>query len=250
MLKSLALTISFLTCLPVNPGNVDGADLRRALGLFPFAGLVIGSIVAASVWLGMYCLVPDSVLAVLITILLAYLTRGLHLDGVADLADGFGGSLDVSRRLEIMKDSATGSFGVVALVGVLALKAVCFNQLFAYGYTSLVVIVMAIVAARFWMVVMAFHATYARKEGTGHFIIGQVSGPQILIASLFLAPLYLAPLPCLAVLVVSALPPIFLRIRAVKLIGGLTGDVLGATVEWSESFGLLGGLLYLGTVFV
>ncbi len=249
MLKSIVLAISFLTCLPVNTGPVVGADLRRALGFFPFAGLVLGIIVTGWVWLGMYIMVPGSVLAVLATILLAYLTRGLHLDGVADLADGFGGSFDGSRRLEIMKDSATGSFGVVALCAVLALKAVCFNQLFSYGYTSLVVIVMAIVAARFWMVVLAYRATYARDAGTGHFIIGQVRGTQIFMGALFLVPLYLAPLPCLAVLVVSGLPPLFLRIRATQLIGGLTGHVLGAAVEWSEAFGLLGGLLYLGMVF-
>ena len=222
--------------------------MRRAVSFFPFAGLVIGVFVAVCAWLGMYCRVPALVLAVLVTTLLAYLTRGLHLDGVADLADGFGGSLDPARRLEIMKDSATGSFGVVALVAVLGLKATCFAQLFHYGFVSLFVIIMACVSARFWMVVMAVGASYPRTSGTGHFIIGNVNVIQVLTAVLFLFPLYFAVIPCLVVLITSALPPLFLRIRAGQLIGGVTGDVLGAAVEWSEAFGLLGGILYLSTI--
>jgi adenosylcobinamide-GDP ribazoletransferase len=250
MIKSIAIAISFLTCLPINPGKVEASDMRRAIGFLPLSGLVIGGITAAFIWGGMMLYLPFSILAVLATLLLAYLTRGLHLDGVADLADGFGGSLDSARRLEIMKDSATGSFGVVALIGLLGLKTVCLYQLFDFGLMSLVIVVMASVSARFWMLVMAFGAVYPRDTGTGHFIIGQVRGIHILLAVLFLCPIYFAPLPCLAVLCLGALPPFILRLRANKLIGGVTGDVLGASVEWGETFGLLGGLLYLGTVYV
>lgn len=245
MFKSIAISISFLTCLPINPGHVDASDMRRAVSFFPFAGLVLGLLITICAWAGMYYHLPTSVLAVLMTTLLAYLTRGLHLDGVADLADGFGGSLEPGRRLEIMKDSATGSFGVIALFAVLGLKVTCFAQLFEYGFISLLLILMACISARFWMVVIAVGATYPRQSGTGHFIIGNVNLVQVLTAALFLFPLYFAVMPCLVVLVSSAIPPLFLRIRAGQLIGGVTGDVLGASVEWSEAFGLLAGLVYL-----
>ncbi len=248
MFNSIAIALSFLTCLPIDPGVVATADMRRAAAFFPFAGLVLGVIVACFGWVGLLLGVPDLVLAVMVTGLLAWLTRGLHLDGVADLADGFGGSLEPSRRLEIMKDSATGSFGVAALIVLLFLKTAALFHLFKYGLASLPILVMAPVSARFWMVVTAFRATYPRKAGTGHFIIGHVTISQLLVASFFILPFSMAPLSCLAVCGVSALPALFLRLRAGKLIGGVTGDVLGGVIEWSEAFGFLGGLLYLGMI--
>jgi adenosylcobinamide-GDP ribazoletransferase len=244
--KSIGLALSFLTCLPVNPGAVDSADLRRAVTFFPFAGLVLGLIITGFSWAALTLHAPPLVLAVAVTGLLAWLTRGLHLDGVADLADGFGGSLEPGRRLEIMKDSSTGAFGVVALVVLLLLKTATLFHLFDYGLSCLPILLMAPISARFWMIVTAARATYPRDTGTGHFIIGQVTFPQLLLSSLFLAPLCLAVLPCLAVIVCSCLPAFFLRLRANKLLGGVTGDVLGGVTEWSEACGLLGGLLCLG----
>jgi adenosylcobinamide-GDP ribazoletransferase len=145
-----------------------------------------------------------------------------------------------------MKDSATGSFGVVALVVVLLLKTAALFHLFGYGLAGLPVIFMAPVAARFWMLVTATGATYPRAGGTGHFLIGQVTFLQIVLALCFLTPVFISFFPCLAVIAASCLPALFLRLRAGKLIGGVTGDVLGGVIEWGEGFGLLGGLLYLG----
>jgi cobalamin synthase len=99
-------------------------------------------------------------MAALVTGLLAWLTRGLHLDGVADLADGFGGSFEPARRLAIMKDSSTGAFGVVALVVLLLVKTASLFHLFDYGVDSLPILLMAPIAARFWMLVTATGATF------------------------------------------------------------------------------------------
>lgn len=250
MFKSIAIAISFLTCLPINPGKVDETDMLRAVSWFPLAGVVLGGLVASLVWAGMWLGLPSLVLAVWATGFLAWLTRGLHLDGVADLADGFGGSLEPLRRLEIMKDSATGAFGVVALILLLLFKVACFYYLFDCGLPGLVVVLMVPVVARYWMVVTAAGASYPRDCGTGHFIIGQVSGGQVLLGLVFVLPFLAFGLQSVAVLVCAGIPACFLRLRANKLLGGVTGDVLGAVTEWSEAFGLLGGLLYLGSVLV
>jgi adenosylcobinamide-GDP ribazoletransferase len=248
LIKSIAITISFLTCLPIHPGTVASADMRKAIGYFPFAGLVIGLLIAGFAWAAFILGVPPLVMAALVTGLLAWLTRGLHLDGVADLADGFGGSFEPARRLAIMKDSSTGAFGVVALVVLLLVKTASLFHLFDYGVDSLPILLMAPIAARFWMLVTATGATYPRDSGTGHCIIGQVTVVHLFLAALFLAPLYFAVLPCLAVIGAGGIPAVFLRLRANTLIGGVTGDVLGGVTEWSESFGFLGGLLCLGVI--
>ncbi len=248
MFKSIGIALSFLTCLPVDPGKVDLADMRRAVGFFPFAGVVLGGIIAGVFWVGVVFGMPNMVLAVVVSGLLAWLTRGLHLDGVADLADGFGGSLEPQRRLEIMKDSATGSFGVAALIVLFLLKVAGLFHLGEYGLMSLPVLFMTPVASRFWMVVVAYGASYPREAGTGHFVIGQVHLSQIGLAALFLSPFIMAPFICLVVISFAVLPALVLRFRANKLIGGVTGDVLGGVVEWGEAFGFLGGLLYLGMI--
>ncbi len=238
MLKPLRVAISFLTILPLGAGEVRLDDMERSVVFFPAAGLVIGAVLASVAWLGLSLGVDSSALAVILVASSAWLSRGLHLDGVADLCDGFGGSFETQRRLEIMKDSHIGAFGVVALIMVLLLKVAGLQALLG-GPGDLLVVVMVPATARFAMLIAAFKARYPRQAGTGHFVVGKVTLFRLLAAGFFLAPLALLGWSGLGLLLACLVPPLLLRIKAQKALGGVTGDVLGAAIEWSEAAGWL-----------
>ncbi|MCD6388443.1 MAG: adenosylcobinamide-GDP ribazoletransferase, partial [Desulfobulbaceae bacterium] len=122
MFVEIRTALAFLTLLPVGPKEISSLSLVRCAAFFPLAGWLIGLMLIFVTLLLLAAGLDALPVAVLLVGLEAWLTRGLHLDGVADLLDGSGGSFDRSRRLAIMKDSAIGAFGVVGLVVTLGLK--------------------------------------------------------------------------------------------------------------------------------
>jgi adenosylcobinamide-GDP ribazoletransferase len=245
MLKPLRIALSFLTILPFGAGEVRPEDMARSVVFFPAAGLVIGALLALVAWLGQLLDLGNLALAVVLVGCSAWLSRGLHLDGVADLCDGLGGSFEASRRLEIMKDSHIGAFGVVGLIMVLLLKVASLEQLFASS-DNLLVVAMVPVVARFAMLVTAFKASYPRQAGTGHFVVGRVSLPKLLGAAFFLTPLVVLGWQGLGLLLACLLPSLWLRMTVHRTLGGVTGDVLGAAIEWSEAAGWLAAAAIAG----
>ncbi len=245
MLKPLRLSLAFLTILPVNPGEVEDHDMASSVVFFPAAGLVIGALLAALSWFGLALGLNSLALAVVVVGGSAWLSRGLHLDGVADLCDGLGGSFESGRRLDIMKDSHIGAFGVVALVMVLLVKTAGLHALVG-APENLLLVGMVPATARFAMLVAAFKACYPRQTGTGHFVVGRVSLPRLCGAAIFLVPLMFLGWPGLGLLVACLLPVLWLRVAAQKAFGGVTGDVLGAVIEWSEAAGWLAAATCVG----
>src|SRR5580700_9282413 len=123
MIRQLAVAIAFLTRLPMPSRLVfDAQDVGRSMRWFPLIGLMIGGFFVAA--LQLFNLVfPPLVTAFLIAAIDALLTGALHLDGLADTADGFGGGRTREDVLRIMRDHAIGTYGAVALVLVIAVKA-------------------------------------------------------------------------------------------------------------------------------
>ncbi|MFN5713624.1 MAG: adenosylcobinamide-GDP ribazoletransferase, partial [Bradyrhizobium sp.] len=122
-LDDLRIAIAFLTRLPMpHPDGARPESFARAQRLFPLVGAGIGAAV------GLFCLllrsigVPDLAAAALTLGGAALLTGALHEDGLADVADGFGGGRDVAAKLEIMRDSRLGTYGALALVVSFASK--------------------------------------------------------------------------------------------------------------------------------
>ncbi len=116
------LAVCFFTRLPV-PALPDfqEAELNHAARYFPLVGLLVGLMAAVTWWLASWVLPPA--LAVLCSMAATiYVTGAFHEDGLADSADGLGGGIDRARQLEIMQDSRLGSYGAIALVGVLLFK--------------------------------------------------------------------------------------------------------------------------------
>ena len=159
-IRHYLLALQFFTRVPVTGRLADWvgfspAMLRASAAHFPGVGWLVGGVVAAITW-GLLMLLPPSpfaplVAAVLGTVLGVLMTGAFHEDGLADVADGLGGTLDRSRALEIMKDSRVGAFGAIAVVMALLAKVALLALLGSLNATLLIVaIFIAHVGSRTW----------------------------------------------------------------------------------------------------
>lgn len=241
MLLAARIAIAFLTILPARlPAELPADGLKRSAAFFPLAGWLIGGFLAGGAWICARGSLPPLVSAVLLVGLGAWLTRGLHLDGLADLLDGLGGGQNPERRLAIMKDSAIGAFGVIGLVLLFVLKIACLASLLANGEDVFFVLFAAPVAARWAMATLACGVQYPRASGTGHAFVGKVGLGEVALGSLLLAPLIWWNWSAgLIILGAAVFPAFWLRGKANRALGGVTGDVLGASCELGEACGWL-----------
>ncbi len=249
MLLAARIAIAFLTILPARlPAELPADGLRRSAAFFPLAGWLIGGFLAGGAWVFVWVGLPPLVSAVLLVTLGAWLTRGLHLDGLADLLDGLGGGQTPERRLAIMKDSAIGAFGVIGLVVLLVLKVACLAALFVNGEEHLFFVLFAVpVAARWAMATLACGVQYPRASGTGHAFVGKVGLGELALGSLLLTPLVWWNWSATLIIIGAAmLPALWLRFKATKALGGVTGDVLGASCELGEVCGWLAAVVMFG----
>ena len=236
-MRGLSSASRFLTSLPL-PGDPDAGDLGRAAGWFPVVGAVIGMLLAGA-YLGSSWLVPPLLAAVIVAALWALLTGGLHLDGLADAADGLGGGWSREETLAIMRDVRTGAYGVVAVGLVLAVKVGALAGLApALGWRA---VLLAAVLARAAPLGLVRLCPPARAEGSGHAFALTVGRGGALAATLVPVGLALGlfGLPGLVPLALIALATIGFAGYLRRRLGGLTGDCLGALVEVSEALTLV-----------
>jgi adenosylcobinamide-GDP ribazoletransferase len=231
-----------LTILPVS--GRDASVPADALSWFPAAGAVVG----LALWFVQAILgaffpgVPPAIAAVAVLLAGVLLTRGLHLDGLADWADASWGGWTPARRLEIMKDPSLGTFGTLALILVLLAKwsAICV----LIEADAPVWVILACILSRTVQADLAVCFPYARPEGgTGAAFVNQATG--IHRRNAFLAAFLFA-----LVLGVFTLRPFVLGVVAIaagrvfghscsKAFGGITGDILGAGNEIAETLVLI-----------
>ncbi len=210
--------------------------MGRTLAYFPLVGLILGLLTAGLAWAA-GDLWPPAAIGLLAVIWLAFLTRGLHLDGLADTADAIGSNAPRERALEIMKDSRTGAYGAVALVLVLLAKSRGFELLAEIEAWEAFILVPCL--SRWGLCVLAVSSQYARADGgLGKAFVGAqnqwtlgISGPTALCAAWVLAGPVIAAWAVLGVGLLSLLCSAYFRRR----LGGVTGDVLGAHVEVLEA---------------
>jgi len=247
MLAPLRTAISFLTVLPFGPaGELPAATLTRSMVFFPVAGYVVASFQLATGKLLMAVGSSPLVAAVFMVACGALFTRGLHLDGVADILDGFGGGYDPEKRLAIMKDSRIGPFGAIGLILVVVAKAAILAAFLEKDMAVYFLPVLAApVAARWAMAQLAFRSVYPRPTGTGHLFIGRLTTGDLFQGACWLLPLLAGGWPATGVVAASQIPALWLRFKAHRVLGGVTGDVLGAACEFGEVSGWLAGLLIL-----
>lgn len=231
LVNALRLAFGTLTVLPVAAPTVDRRTAGRAMALAPLVGLTLALVVSPLTLLD----ISPLLVAALVVGALALLTRGLHLDGLADTADGLGSGRPADGALEVMRRSDIGPFGVVTLVLVLLVQVVALAQLLAAGSGALL-LAAALVVSRLALPIACLDGVpAARPDGLGATVAGSVSPP---LAGLSVLPvvvvLGLAALWVpwqVALTVFGLLGGLAVGLRAVRRLGGVTGDVLGAVVE-------------------
>jgi len=245
--QGLITALQTLTILPV-PGR--GAQrMGAALPWFPLVGFLLGMLVALAGLLTIRISAGWSHAAGFVMLAAGIvLTRALHLDGIADWADGFWGGFDRARVLAIMKDSQLGTFGTVALIWLLLGKWMALARLAAYGGWGW--IVGAFVISRTMQVVLAAAHPYARTEaGTASpFVTETTVSSAIWVmaeAAILLTIVFGLSLSWPLVLAGAWGTTRLFGIWCVRRVGGVTGDLLGACSELAEL-----GVLFAGAILV
>jgi adenosylcobinamide-GDP ribazoletransferase len=231
--SSFFTALQFLTLFPC-PARTEYADAEagRAAIFFPVIGLILGSILVAVNFL-LEPFASAGLLSVILVSLLAFMTRGLHLDGVGDTFDGLGAGGGRDRVLTVMDDSHIGVFGLVAIVLVLFFKIHALESMDVDRWRALLV---STILGRWAMVLLAYGST-AAKDGLGARLINHLQTKHFLIATL-LTLLLVALIWRRNGIVMMAWVAIF-TVASKKYfhrrLGGVTGDTCGAIGELSET---------------
>jgi adenosylcobinamide-GDP ribazoletransferase len=235
-MRSVLVATAFLTRLPVRI-EATAADVRVATRWFPLVGATLG-VTAAVLSLALArANVPALLAATLLTACGAWVTGAMHLDGLADMADGFGGGRSKDDVLRIMRDPRVGSFGAVALIVVIGLKIAALATLIErqVGAGALIV---APTLSRWSVAALGAWLPYARAEGgLGEAATNQdgVSGLVVATSIAIAVSAGAAGTEALALWVSMVTVVVAIGRSTARRIGGITGDVFGASVELSET---------------
>jgi adenosylcobinamide-GDP ribazoletransferase len=241
------IALQFLTIIPLPfKKQWQEKDISSSLIFFPVVGLLIGVFVFLVNW-GLGEIYSSVITAVLTLLLWVLISGAMHLDGLADSCDGLGGSTP-EKRLEIMKDSHTGAFGVAGVSLLLLVKFAAIVSLAGWNWETL----MLAPVLGSWAMVLAIAAfPYARKEGLGKAFKQGSSVLQLLIASVITlaAAILLAGWWGIAVMAIICLITLLIGVFFKSRLGGLTGDTYGAIKEVNEAVVLIVMPVLLSIVF-
>ena len=231
-LNDLLAAAAFLTRLPVPRGDAP-PDLPHAYRAFPLVGAVIGAAIGAVDLLLLRIGLPAIAAAALALGAGALLTGALHDDGLADVADGFGGGSDKAAKLEVMRDSRLGTYGVLVLLTAFVAKV---GALAALPRADVIVALLATHAlARAPLAVLAATMPYAR-EGLAASV-GRPDPSTAFATVVVAAAIAFLALPAgiaMTAIIVAAAGATCFAVLAQRQIGGQTGDVLGAAEQVCE----------------
>jgi adenosylcobinamide-GDP ribazoletransferase len=240
--SGLRLALTTLTVAPLNPGRTDRRAAAAAMALAPGVGLALGAALAGVAWgldrIG-FAALP---IGAMLTLLMALLTRGLHLDGLADTADALASYRDRDQALAIMKSPEVGPMGVAAIAGVLVLDTAALTVLASRH--EWLAIAIGVAAGRLAITMCCWRRIPpARSDGLGALVAATVPagvwigwGLLLVGAVSVLGPHHwqgIAAVPLALAVILVLLRHVFRRL------GGVTGDILGAACEISAALTLL-----------
>ncbi|MGX6601748.1 adenosylcobinamide-GDP ribazoletransferase [Micromonosporaceae bacterium Da 78-11] len=231
VIAGLRLAFTTLTVLPIRGGRVDRPAAAWAMGFAPLVGAVLG-LALAGLLAGLRAAhAPELVAAAVTVTAAALLTRGMHLDGLADTVDGLGSYRTGDAALKIMRKSDIGPFGVAAIALTLLIQAA------ALATAGVAAVVVAWTAGRLAITVACRRGVpAARPDGLGALVAGTVPAPVAALVAVAVVAAAVAATPGRPwqgpVAVAASLLAVLLLLRhCVRRFGGITGDVLGAVVE-------------------
>ena len=233
--RDTRITATFLTRLPVATGQAGAGPLAGAARAFAIVGAAVGLLAGAALlladWLGLHPLAS----AFIALAVAAGVTGALHEDGLADVADGFGGGRTRAQKLKIMRDSRIGPYGVLALLFSVGLRASILAGLMG-PWAAAAALIAAGAGSRAALPVVMYRMKPARTSGLAvdagrprkeDAITGALLGGALVL-------LFLGPADGVAALLAGAAAAALMAALAQRQIGGHTGDVLGAVQQATE----------------
>jgi adenosylcobinamide-GDP ribazoletransferase len=228
---------SFLTRLPQPAAATWDAEapLAAAARAFPIVGAGVGAVAAAVLLLAFWLDLHPLACALFALVTSVLVTGALHEDGLADVADGFGGGHDAAAKLDIMRDSRLGTYGVLAVVFSVGLRAALLSGMAGPGVAAGALIA-AGAASRGVLPMIMHRLPFARSDGMAHGAGVPSAGDAMTAAVLggLLTLLFLTPWAGIVALIAAAGAAVLVSIIAVRQIGGHTGDVLGGAQQVTE----------------
>jgi adenosylcobinamide-GDP ribazoletransferase len=235
LVAGFAAAVAFFTRVPMATPSDSGWRLADSAWAFPLVGAGIGVTAAFAYLIAQLLGLGDWPAALLAVLAGIALTGALHEDGLADTADGLAGGRDPARKLDIMRDSRLGTFGVLALVLSIGLRAAALAELREAIYAGLA-LVAAHAASRALLAGAMWALPPARNDGQG-FAAGRPRLAPVVVALLIAIVINLAalgPVRGVVALGLAVAAVCALAALARRQIGGQTGDVLGAVQQVAE----------------
>jgi len=234
-MKQLILSLSFLTRIYIpNNYEITDKDFPGSIWLYPFIGLLIGGLLSGFFVLYSSIFKSSELLAFFIILLYLTITGGLHIDGLADSFDGLFSSRPAEKILEIMSDSRIGAFGAMGLIIYFLGLYICLQS------SNFYLLLLFPFVGRTAILLVASVSSYKKESGMGKIIVNSCGFMHFIYA------LTLSALLCL-IIDISFLIPMFIAYILIimivfsvqKKLGGITGDILGLSVELSQLFFLI-----------
>jgi adenosylcobinamide-GDP ribazoletransferase len=236
MLKEIGSVFSFLTIFPSSNSTLE--NIARYMFVFPIVGIVIGLLIG-SFGFGLSFLLDPLLVSLLVVASFAIVTGIHHADGLADFADGLMVKGSRERKLKAMKDLSTGSAGIVSIV--LYLIGLIVTISLTSGFDLFKAILISEILAKFSMVLMASLGKSASLGSNSPFVEFMKDKKKLSAAFLImLIPVAIVgEITGIIMLVVVVALTLFLLALATRSFGGITGDVLGATNEFTRLASLM-----------
>jgi adenosylcobinamide-GDP ribazoletransferase len=240
MVDGLRRALGFLTVYPLRASDAWTPEtLGSSMVYYPLVGTFIGLILwGLAVLLGV--LFPPSIVSALLLVGSLLVTGGLHMDGLADLIDGLSGSYNRADALRIFKDPHVGSMAVAGVVLIVLIKYACLNALSPAALCPALVLMGTL--SRYAMVQLACFSPYARATGgIGEPFVRGIRLEHHIVALLLAlgSTLFFGGLRGMCIGILVSLATLGMQSYFYQRLGGITGDVLGATNELNEALVLL-----------
>ena len=236
MFKKIGSVFSFLTIFPSSNSTLD--NIAKYMYIFPIVGIVIGLLIG-SFGFGLSFFLDPLLVSLLVVASIVIITGIHHADGLADFADGLMVKGSKDRKLEAMKDLSTGSAGIVAIVLYLIGLVIAISL--TSGFDLFKAILISEILAKFSMVLMASLGNSASLGSNSPFVKIMKDKKKLAIAFLIMiVPVILiGETTGLVMFGVTVTLTIFLLVLSTRSFGGITGDVLGATNEFTRLASLM-----------